>query len=259
MQLLSFFSGLFFVSVFINLLPYDWSEHVSPMAGGISYFVAFVGFIVSVAFLAPILFEEKLTRVKKYVYIALGAYTVCLAVDVLLRQEVYETIDSTWIHYIILCTTSAIVLFCLARIKLYTKEQNVDLSYVNGQFLKRGAVLEDTPLFKAVTVLDRYFIGFVVMSIMIESEFILIGITILLLILATKNVRVVYKEFKVSLIGKRKSLLSVALFYLSYALAVMVSITLDKDVLTIFVASLSVFFIKIYYHEIVKETLRSAG
>lgn len=259
MQLLSFFSTLFFISVLTNLLPYDWPQYVSPIVGGISYFVAFGGFIVSVAFLAPMLFEEKLARMKKYLYIALSAYTACLAIDVLLRQEVYARVGSTLIHYIVLGITSAIVLFCLARIKLYAKEQNVDLLQVNRQFLKLGATLEDTPLFQAVNWLDRYLIGFAVVSVIIESEFILIGITVLLLVLATKNVRVVYKEFKVSLIGKRKSLLSVALFYLSYALAVTVAITLDKDVLTIFVASLSMFFIKIYYHEIVKETLRSAG
>lgn len=259
MQLLSFFSGLFFVGVLFNLLPYDWPEYVSVIVGGLGFFIAFGGFIVSVSFLAPMLFEEKLAAMKKYLYVALSAYTVCLAIDVLLRQEVYGLAGSTFIQYIVLGITSATVLFCLARIRLFATEQKIDLSQLNWQFLKLGASLEDTRLYKSIGWLDRYFIGFAVVSVLIESEFILLGITALILVLASKDVRMVYREFKGSFIGKRKAFWTVVLFYGSYLLAITVAFTLDKDVLTLFVASLSMLLIKVYYHEIVKETLRSAG
>lgn len=246
----------FYVSVWLNFLPFDSQSQLSAKVGLIVFFLALALFVISVSFCCAILFDERFSPIHRHVNSVVIWLSINLLINVVLKNEVYQLVSTTIPHYIVLVICLSATIISFVTLISFSSKHQLTVTSSTFKFLKIGAEWEDTPIFKAVSTVDRYFVVFAVVSAILESVTLYIIISVLLLVLTVKHIRIVYKEFICHFSRRKEAYITVISFYGTYTIAIFSWIFVGKFLVTFFIASLSMWYIKIYFHRIVKEKLR---
>ena len=247
---------LFYVSVWLNFLQFDSQSQLSANVGLVALFLALTLFVISVSFCCAILFDERFSPIHRHVNSVILWLSINFFINVVLKSEVYQLISTTMLHYIVLVICFSATIISFVTLISFSSKHQLTVTSSTFKLLKIGAEWENTPLFKAVSTLDRYLAVFAVVSAILESVMLYIIISVLLLLLTIKHTRIVYKAFICHFSRHKEAYITVISFYGTYTIAIFSWIFVGKFLVTFFIASLSMWYIKIYFHQIVKEQLR---
>lgn len=246
-------SILFYTFIILNIVPFDIQNQTTAIIGLLSFFASILTFIIIISFYSVILFDKKFSTIHLYVNVNVTFNIIALFGSVIFKNEIYKLGSSTSLLYglILICFIGTIYGF--VKIFKFIRKKNYSLVGSVSAFLMKGSELEETEIFKAVTVLDRYLLLFSLVSVLITELYIYLSIVGLIVILTIKSNKIVYHWTKVNFSNSYKAKLSMIIFYASYILAVCTWYLFENRLAAIFIASLSMLAIKINYNKVIME------
>ena len=243
-------SILFYTFVILNFVYFDIPSQFTAILALVSFFISLIFFVVLLSLEVSIFFDKKFKPLKSYINVNVTFYSITFFICVIFKVELYNLFSNTILFYSIALLSLAVSMYCFWKKFKFIEKNKYTVTSSVFSFLKFGAELEGTKMFKAVGVLDRYFYLFALVSVIVENVYIFLSIVAVIIILAFKSNKVVYDWMKENFSNSRTAVITLISFYISYILAACVWCFMENQLLVILVASLSIVLTKLNYNKI---------
>ena len=245
---------VFYLLAILSILPqqFNYIEIEGIRLDFVNFILSILGIVLLVinfSFNTPFLTDKKWLSIKKYVYINVTFNGIVILSVILFGGYMYELVGNFYIFYGIVIVSILATMYSFFKIHNFAETNQLLYSDAVVTLLDVGQEAETTDVYKAVSWLDRYFFLFIILTIILPNVYLLSISTLLLVLLAYKHLALVCEWIKVNLQSKKKSNLTMIMYFLSYSAALYLYSIGDNTFITVLIAYCSMFLVKTYYNK----------